>query len=1094
MSLDAGRSRFTQPRAGCPIGAMALWSLALSFVLQGGAAGADMPERLALGERVTRELDPGATQAFRVAVPAGRGLKAVAAQESIDVTLSLLASDGTRLVDDDARSSGDEVLLWIPASGGEYEIRVSPSNAKAPGGRYVLSVESPLLDDSGRTALQRHVDGRALVKAGREKFPAAQAAFEEARTAWTSRGDAAMEAHTIYQLAWITRERADLDSAIALYGEAAQRFEALERPADRALALNGMGIALANQGDYRTACDRWKLALELKDSLTPADRVSLLYNYGDTIVRFGEYAESLDAMRSAEASFHDLGMRREELLAVSELARVHVMRRDVVSSLEELNRGLALSRQYARPDLEARFHQDLGLVYEDVGDGAMAVEEWKDAIALHRTAGNRVAEGATLLQVGDHARVEGDLDGAAARYDEALALFRAAGSKAGEMRANVRLGAVLSRRGEYARAIELQESAVEYSRSTGDHQGEVSALLSLARTLAASGDRARARALLSTALSLSRDAAGFSEVEILGETALLERDGGDLRVALGSLETVLGMLEAKQGAVLVPSLRASAGGDAQRWYREQIEVLMRLYEHAPEGGWSEKAAEAAERARARSLLSLLGEAKVDLGKGVEPQLLGRYRDLQARLAAKDAPASRRSGGPSLRGSGAGQAEREKELADVSSQMHAVEAEIRRTSPAVAALVQPDPIGLAAIRERVLDDRTVLLEFALGKTRSFLWAVTRDDLFTATLPASSEIEKAARKVHDGLCARPGTNPTAAVEKDLAALGSLILGPVADRLAGVWKRHRLAIVATGALEYVPFAALRVPSTPPAGRKPSPRTRRLVEEHEVVSLPSASVLDLLRREEAGRRPAPLPLALFGDPVFEATDPRVDRKPGAPAGGPARELSPELLRATHGATARGGLARLPFSRAEVDAIGALVPSKAVLRATDFRASRDLAVGGALARYRILHFATHALLNTEHPELSGLVLSLVDEHGRPKDGFLRLQDVYGLKLNADLVVLSACRSALGREIAGEGLVGLTRGFMYAGAPRVVASLWPVDDVATAALMGRFYRGMLRDGLRPAAALRAAQEEMLRQKRWAAPYYWAAFTLQGDWN
>jgi len=169
-------------------------------------------------------------------------------------------------------------------------------------------------------------------------------------------------------------------------------------------------------------------------------------------------------------------------------------------------------------------------------------------------------------------------------------------------------------------------------------------------------------------------------------------------------------------------------------------------------------------------------------------------------------------------------------------------------------------------------------------------------------------------------------------------------------------------------------------------------------------------------------------------------------------------------------------------------------LKALGFSASRSLVTGSTLADYRIVHFATHGLINNQNPNLSGIVLSLVDEQGRPQNGFLRLYDIYNLKLDADLVVLSACQTALGKEIKGEGLVGLTRGFMYAGAPRVVASLWRIDDRATADIMKRFYASMLKDGLRPAAALRAAQISMSQDKRWHSPHYWAAFTLQGEWR
>jgi CHAT domain-containing protein len=192
--------------------------------------------------------------------------------------------------------------------------------------------------------------------------------------------------------------------------------------------------------------------------------------------------------------------------------------------------------------------------------------------------------------------------------------------------------------------------------------------------------------------------------------------------------------------------------------------------------------------------------------------------------------------------------------------------------------------------------------------------------------------------------------------------------------------------------------------------------------------------------------------------------------------------------------LQRLIFSRREADVITRLAGARSSFKALDFAANRATALGSNLSQYRIIHFATHGLLNSQHPELSGIVLSLFDEQGRPQDGFLRLHDIYNLKLSADLVVLSACKTGLGKEIKGEGLVGLTRGFLYAGSPRVIASLWKVDDRATAELMTLFYQHMLRDGLRPAAALRKAQIDMRNRPRWAAPYYWAGFTLQGEWK
>jgi CHAT domain-containing protein len=169
-------------------------------------------------------------------------------------------------------------------------------------------------------------------------------------------------------------------------------------------------------------------------------------------------------------------------------------------------------------------------------------------------------------------------------------------------------------------------------------------------------------------------------------------------------------------------------------------------------------------------------------------------------------------------------------------------------------------------------------------------------------------------------------------------------------------------------------------------------------------------------------------------------------------------------------------------------------MQALDFSANRAAATNPQLSQYRIVHFATHGILDSVNPELSGVVLSLFDEKGTPQNGFLRLNDIFNLNLPAELIVLSACETGLGQEVKGEGMIGLTRGFMYAGAPRVVVSLWSVDDQGTSELMSRFYKKMLQEGQKPATALRAAQIEMLQEQRWQDPYYWAAFTLQGDWR
>jgi CHAT domain-containing protein len=342
-----------------------------------------------------------------------------------------------------------------------------------------------------------------------------------------------------------------------------------------------------------------------------------------------------------------------------------------------------------------------------------------------------------------------------------------------------------------------------------------------------------------------------------------------------------------------------------------------------------------------------------------------------------------------------------------------------------------------------------------------------------------------------------------------LSQILLGPVTDQLG----TKRLLIVSDEALQNIPFAALPEPSD--ARRQP------LILEHEIVNLPSASTLALLRRDLVGRKAPARTVAVFADPVFEATDLRVNQKSRSPRAASKQQYQPSKtardgmesvaessddgrkLRAIKDYLRRVGLveeeqplARLSYSRKEAQAIASLVPEEQRKIVLDFGVNYDAVTNTQLGEYQFVHFATHGVLDPQEPELSGILLSLVDEQGRPQEnGILRLGDVYNLNLPVELVVLSACETALGKRVKGEGLVGLTRGFMYAGAPRVLASLWKVDEVATADLMKLFYEGMLGPRkLRPAAALREAQKQMYAENPQASPFYWAGFILQGEWR
>jgi CHAT domain-containing protein len=438
---------------------------------------------------------------------------------------------------------------------------------------------------------------------------------------------------------------------------------------------------------------------------------------------------------------------------------------------------------------------------------------------------------------------------------------------------------------------------------------------------------------------------------------------------------------------------------------------------------------------------------------------------------------------------------DKEYRALKSDFDETQAQIRKRSPHYAALAQPQPLTPAQMQQ-LLDDDTLLLEYALDEKQSYLWIVSRTEILPYVLPGRAQIETAARGFHESLRAWEPQRPNEGIRAYMARrntapqnyrrraleLSNIVLAPASSQLA----KKRLVILADGALQYVPFGALLVPSS---ASDPEP----LMVNNEIVYQPSASALALIR--EAPRPAATKSVAVFADPVFSKTDERVI---AAKESKTEPTLSREFKRAMRDAGDIGSvdgsfrLDRLHFARGEADAIIAAAPPGSSMQAVDFDASRTRVLSPELKQYRIVHLATHGILNSNYPELSGLVFSLVDQRGQTEDGFLKLNDIYNMDLPLDMIVLSACETGLGKEVRGEGLVGLTRGFMHAGAARVVASLWKVDDEETARLMKSFYSYLLEKKMPAAAALRLAQLD-LRKTR-SEPYYWAGFVLQGEWK
>jgi CHAT domain-containing protein len=690
----------------------------------------------------------------------------------------------------------------------------------------------------------------------------------------------------------------------------------------------------------------------------------------------------------------------------------------------------------------------------------------------------------------------GDPHKALEHYSKALELVRAISLRELEASLLGSIGSVYLSLSEYQKAEGFYNQALLLSRTITYPKREAFALRGMGEVYLSTGEPRKALECYAQALLLYRAMESrMEEAATLYGIARAKRELGDLTEARAQIEGALNIIESTRTKVMSQDLRSSFLASNQSYYELYIDVLMSLSQRHPAEGYAAAALLASERARARSLLEILMESRFDIRQGVDAALLQRERNLQQRINAKAERLTRLLGGKHTEQD---VAEARKEIDSLLADYRQIQAQIRRRSPRYAALVQPQPLTLNEIQEQVLDDDSLLLEYSLGRDRSYLWAITSSQMKCYELPARDKIETAARRLYELLARGDRRELRTQLKIAAAELSRIVLNPVAAQLKG----KRLLIVSDGTLQYIPFASLPEPQPSLADAKAAGNRQQGIEygpalilQHEVLALPSASVLAILRQEFAGKSSASKAVAVLADPVLVSDDPRIKRPTiRAELHTSVNSQSSDISLIRSARESGVSFERLRYTRQEADTIVSLSKQGASLKAVDFDASKATAINPALGDYRIIHFATHGLINSRHPELSGLVLSLVDERGRPQDGFLRLHDVYNLKLAADLIVLSACQTALGKEVKGEGLIGLTRGFMYAGAARVVASLWDVKDEATAELMKRFYERVFRDRLKPSAALRAAQISMWKEERWRSPYYWAGFIFQGEWR
>ncbi|HYO15491.1 MAG TPA: CHAT domain-containing protein [Thermoanaerobaculia bacterium] len=979
--------------------------------------------------------------------------------------------------------------VWALLAGGCARDE-APAPGEPPKAAAVGAAAPAPTEDPGRIALEKEL-----------------AAAEQEVERWRKAGDAAKEIEALLTLGWKQDQVLGRDAALATFQTALARSRAAGKGDQEIEALVNVGWALLNKNDPDPEAARKHLeeALRLAEARGDRNQQAHAHHYiGNSHASQGLYAEALASYRrvpelaaaagekelaadawNAMAVIHGYLGHGEEVqrcyersLALAErpatlttIGWMHRRRGELEKARDSFEKALLRIRDNEEDQAKVRNH--LGGVYLDLGEPERSLEEYRKALEVYlsRHDGEGVAQ--SLASIGQVHLAQGDARAALARFEEAREPSRAARPRTAAAVLHG-IGTARLELGWTEQALEALREALPLRDQGGDRRGKAATLLQLGRAHAAREETDRAASFLRDALGLARQTeASFVQVSALATLARLDRDRGHLKDALQQIEEAISILESIRSDLPGDRFKSSFFASKRSTYELYVDILVRLDQRQPGRGYRERAFQASEMARARSLLDLLAEGRSGVTRGISAELRQQEAEVAVRLAqvqsdltdelAKDPPQPERV--QVLRG----------RLAVAEDDRQALEERIRKEHPRYAAVRYPSPLNLRRIQNH-LDGDTALLEYSLSQEDgSYLFLVTRDHLEVHPLREAHKIPDQVRRVRQGV-ESPGRRSFAGYTRAALWLYRELVAPVRPELAG---KRLLLVVPDGPLHLLAFEALLTGKAEGSAPGTLPY---LLRDYAVSYIPSASVLPLLGPEgrprnqgSRGKR-----FVAFADPDYGARE--------VAEGSPPTLLAQAGVHTRSAGMARVRLPRLEGSAREVRQIAELYAPAEVEIYERAQANEGNVKGNPVVeRADRLHFGTHGVLNQERPALSGLWLT----RSGKDDGLLQVYEIFNLDLRAELVVLSACDTGRGREVRGEGLVGITRAFLYAGAPSVVVSLWRVADQSAPDLMVRFYADLDRAGDKAGALRRAKLEMIAMGGDHARPYYWAPFILVG---
>jgi CHAT domain-containing protein len=1037
------------------------------------------------GVPIAKELTAGRKDNFAITAEPKQLLTITVAPMDVGFVLRLYAPGNEQIAECGRRYFGPTPLSVETSNAGVYHVEISlPANFDAPV-HYEIKLEqqrAAIAQDQIRLAAEAAVRAADAVRDKAE----AMSQWEAALPRWREIGDRREEAYALTGMAYFHFQQSQYQQAFQRAREALAIWQSLNDSLGQAETLFLLGVAKYETGQITPGINHCQAAMDLwRSSKSLSGQARGIVVQGVFYKQIGDYQSAITLGNQARDIYAQLRDKRGEVRALISLASAYLKIGYHQNAADISRQALELAEQIGTPLQRKLAYDFLGQSLLGQNEPNAALAEFNKELALFGPEDDPRILAYALGNLGQTYTALENQAKALEYYQQALKLHHQVGNRQGEADTLNRIGWVMEKGGQLQAALDLYRQARPMSQKAGYRAVEISALHNLAR---------------------------------------VQRDLGQLKEAGENVGKAIDLIESTRQRSGGRGQRSTYLATMQEAYSLRIDLLMRQREQRLSAGSVEEAARlnlealrASDQARARTLLESLAESQAGLRKLIPEKMLKREEDLQHKLNLMDEKRMSLFNGTSQKP----EAERlqtadaiDKELRALGADYEQLQVEIGTVAPRYAELLQPPAVTGDQIKQ-LLDDKTILLAYSLGDKRSYLWAVTRDSLESYILPPRVQIEEKAREVYRWLTeeerlGNKGTPQFALQSKqaeakywrEASALGQMLVGPVAG-LLGQKPQMRLLVVCEGAVQRLTFAALPEPQAP---RRPvaSPSPVPLIANHEIAYLPSISLLTAINKDIDTRQRAPKTLALYADPISSMRDGRVAANPTAPNNPPAPQqkgesapVSEELKQAVREMglpNVEFGFPRLGGTKIEAEYITSFISPDSRLVVMNAAANVESVMTADLTQYRIIHFATHGIVNNENPELSGLVLSLFDAQGRRQNGFLHMHQIYNLKLNADLIVLSSCEGGNGKEVGGEGLMALTRGFFYAGAPRVVASLWKADDTATPILMREFYRQLIEKHASPAVALKEAQNVVRRRPQFQSPYYWAGFVLQGKYD